>query len=52
MREVAPLDIVEAIRQALLVRGPDVMVGVAYRSFGDTFIVTPKDIPREKEGLQ
>jgi hypothetical protein len=52
VREVAPLDIVEAIRQALLVRGPDVMVGVAYRSFGDTFTVTPKDNPREKEGPQ
>ena len=52
MREVAPLDIVEAIRQALLVRGPDATVGVAYRSFGDTFTVTPKDTPREKEGPQ
>ena len=52
MREVALLDITEAIRQALLVRGPDVMVGVANRSFGDTFTVTPKDTPREKEGRQ
>ena len=52
MREVAPLDIVEPIRQALLVRGPDVMVGVANRSFGDTFTVTQRIPPREKEGPQ
>ena len=52
MCEVAPLDIVEAIREALLVRGPDVTGRVACRSLGDTFTVTPKDTPREKEGRQ
>jgi hypothetical protein len=31
---------------------PDLTVRFAHRSFGDTFTVTPKDTPRDKEGRQ
>jgi hypothetical protein len=31
---------------------PDMTVRFAHRSFGDTFIVIPKDTPRDKEGRQ
>ena len=47
--EVDPLDLVET---SGLVRDPELTVRLAYRSFGDTFTVTPEDTPREKEGLQ
>ena len=29
---------------------PDLTVGFAHRSLGDTFTVTPEDISREEEG--
>ena len=41
--EVDPLDIVETIREGVLVLDPDLTVRFANRSFGDTFIVTPED---------
>ena len=50
MSEVDSLDSVEAIREGL--RDPDLTVRFAHRSFGDTLTVTPKDTPRDKEGLQ
>ena len=50
MCEVDPLDLVETIREGLL--DPDLTVRFAHRSFGDTFTVTPKDTPRDKEGRQ
>jgi hypothetical protein len=31
---------------------PNLTVWFANRSFGDTFTVTPKDTPRDKEGRQ
>ena len=43
MREVDPLDLVETIREGLLVLDPDLTVRFANRSFGDTFAVTPED---------
>ena len=43
MREVDPLDLVETIREGLLVLDPDLTVQFANRSFGDTFAVTPED---------
>jgi len=43
MRDVDPLDIVETIREGLLVLDPDLTVRFANRSFGDTFAVTPED---------
>ena len=52
MREVDPLDIVETIREGVLVLDPDLTVRFGYRSFGDTFTVSAEDTPREKEGLQ
>ena len=52
MSEGAPLDIVETIREGLLVLDPDLTVRFVNRSFGDTFTVLPEDSPREKEGLQ
>jgi two-component sensor histidine kinase len=39
--EVDPLDLVETIREALLVLDPDLTVRFVNRSFGDTFAVTP-----------
>jgi hypothetical protein len=50
--DVDPMDIVAAIHEGLLVRGSDLTVGLAHRSFGDACTVTPKDTLREKEGLQ
>ena len=50
--EVDLLDLVETIREGPLVRDPDLTVRFAHRSFGDTFTVTPKDTPRDKEGPQ
>ena len=52
MSEVDPLDLVETIREGLLVLDPDLTVRFANRSFGDAFTVTPEDTPRDKEGLQ
>jgi len=43
MREVDPLDLVETIREGLLVLDPDLTVRFANRSFADTFAVTPED---------
>jgi PAS domain S-box-containing protein len=43
MREVDPLDLVETIREGLLVLDPDLTVRFANRSFGETFAVTPED---------
>jgi hypothetical protein len=47
--DVDPLDIVAAIREGLLVRDSDLMVGLVRRCFGDAFT---EDTPCEKEGLQ
>jgi chemotaxis protein methyltransferase CheR len=43
MREIDPLDLVETIREGLLVLDPDLTVRFANRSFGDTFAVAPED---------
>ena len=43
MSEVDPLDLVETIREGLLVLDPDLTVRFVNRSFGDTFAVTPED---------
>ena len=43
MRDIDPLDLVETIREGLLVLDPDLTVRFANRSFGDTFAVTPED---------
>ena len=47
-----PDGLLETIRESLLVRDPDLTVGLAHRSFGDAFTVIPEDIPCEKEGRQ
>ena len=52
MREVDPLDLVETIREGLLVLDPDLTVQFANRSFCDTFTVTPQDTPGDKAGRQ
>jgi PAS domain S-box-containing protein len=43
LREVDPLDLVETIRECLLVLEPDLTVRFANRSFCDTFAVAPED---------
>jgi chemotaxis protein methyltransferase CheR len=43
MPEVDPLDLIETIREGLLVLDPDLTVRFANRSFGNTFAVTPED---------
>ena len=43
VREVDPLDLVETIREGLLVLDPDLTVRFANRSFCDTFAVTLED---------
>ena len=52
MYEVDPLGLLEAMREYLLVRDPDVTVGLACRSFGDKYAVTPEVNPPEEECLQ
>jgi PAS domain-containing protein len=41
MRDVDPLDLVETIREAILVLEPDLTIRFANRSFYDTFAVAP-----------
>jgi PAS domain S-box-containing protein len=43
MRDVDPLDLVETIREGLLVLEPDLTIRFANRSFCSTFAVTPED---------
>ncbi len=43
VRKVIPLDVVETIREGLLVLEPDLTVRFANRSFCQIFAVTPKD---------
>jgi hypothetical protein len=50
--KVDPLDLVETIREGLLVLDAGLTVRFAHHSFGDTIAVTPKDTPRDKEGRQ
>ena len=52
MCEVDPLDIVETIREGVLVGDPNRTGRLAYRSLGETFTVLSENTPREKEGLQ
>jgi chemotaxis protein methyltransferase CheR len=42
MRDVDPLDLVETIREAILVLEPDLTIRFANRSFYDTFAVAPE----------
>ena len=42
MREVDPLDIVETIREGLLVLDPDLTIRFANRAFCDKFSVAPE----------
>jgi PAS domain S-box-containing protein len=44
MREVDPLDLVETIREGLLVLDPDLTISFANRSFCHTFAVAPEHI--------
>ena len=46
MREVDPLDLVETIREGLLVLDPDLTVRFANRSFCDTFAVDARGYGR------
>src|SRR6202521_6004245 len=43
MRKVVPLDVVETIREGLLVLEPDLTIRFANRSFCQTFAVSPKE---------
>ncbi|SEE15346.1 signal transduction histidine kinase [Rhizobiales bacterium GAS191] len=43
MRDVNPLDLVETVREGILVLGPDLTIRFANRSFCDTFAVAPED---------
>ena len=43
MRDVDPLDLVETIREGVLVLKPDLTVSFANRSFCHMFAVTPED---------
>jgi hypothetical protein len=47
--EVDPLDLVETIREGVLVLDPDRTDRFAHRSFGE---FTSRDTPRDKEGWQ
>jgi PAS domain-containing protein len=51
MGEVDPLDLLETIREGLLVLDPDLTVRFANRSFVDTFAVTPEDTGHSRVAL-
>jgi len=51
-QEPAVSDLVDTIREGLLVLDPDLTARFANRSVDDTFTVTPEDTPRDKEGRQ
>ena len=46
MRKVIPLDVVETIREGLLVLESDLTIRFANRSFCQTFAVTPRRYDR------
>jgi PAS domain S-box-containing protein len=48
MCEVVPLDLVETVREGLLVLEPDLTIRFANRSFCDTFEVAPEDTVGQK----
>ena len=48
MRQVDPLDILETIREGLLVLDPDLTIRFANRSFCSTFAVAPEDTVGQK----
>lgn len=48
MRKVIPLDVVETIREGLLVLEPDLTIRFANRSFCQTFAVAPEDTVGQK----
>ncbi len=48
MRKVVPLDLVETVREGLLVLEPDLTIRFANRSFCHTFEVAPEDIVGQK----
>jgi PAS domain-containing protein len=48
LREVNPLDLVETIREGILVLKPDLTIRFANRSFCHTFAVAPKHIVGRK----
>jgi hypothetical protein len=50
--EVDPLNIVETIREGVLVREPELTGRLGYGCLGETFTVLSENTPREKEGLQ
>jgi hypothetical protein len=50
VREVDPLDFLEAIRECRFVRGLEMTVGLASCSFGDIFAVIREGTPCDKEG--
>jgi hypothetical protein len=50
--EVDPLDIVETIREGVLVREPELTGRLGCRCLGETFTVLAENTSREKEGLQ
>jgi hypothetical protein len=50
--EVEVLDIVDTIREGVLVRDHELKGRPGRCSRGEIFTVLPQDTPREKEGLQ
>jgi PAS domain S-box-containing protein len=48
MRKVTPLDLVETVREGLLVLDPDLTIRFANRSFCDTFEVAPEETVGQK----
>ena len=48
MRKVIPLDVVQTIREGLLVLEPDLTIRFANRSFCQTFAVAPGDTVGQK----
>ena len=48
MRKIVPLDLVETVREGLLVLEPDLTIGFANRSFCHTFEVAPEETVGQK----
>ena len=48
MRKIVPLDLVETVREGLLILEPDLTIRFANRSFCHTFEVAPEDTVGQK----
>jgi PAS domain-containing protein len=52
MRKIVPLDLVETVREGILVLEPDLTIRFANRSFCHTFEVAPAELENDRMASQ